>query len=101
MIPLSSPSMDEAQTKEELRPVKKQLVRILSHYFFCNFSILTCCLILAKKNLKAPTESLTREAKVAILKEALSAIGDRIDEVVAAKRELGEDGEKWRKHLWM
>jgi len=72
------PSMDEAQTKEELRPVKKQL-----------------------KNLKAPTESLTREAKVAILKEALSAIGDRIDEVVAQKRELGEDGEKWRKHLWI
>ncbi|KAF8303411.1 hypothetical protein DL93DRAFT_2173004 [Clavulina sp. PMI_390] len=72
------PSMDEAQTKEELRPVKKQL-----------------------KNLKAPTESLTREAKVAILKEALSAIGDRIDEVVAEKRRLGEDGEKWRKHLWI
>ena len=43
-----------------------------------------------------PTESLRREVKVAILKEELSAIGDRID-VVAQKREPGEGGEKWRK----
>jgi len=70
--------MDEAQTKEELRPVKKQL-----------------------KNLKAPTESLTREAKVAMLKDSLSAIGARIEAVVAAKNAKGDDGEKWRKHLWI
>ncbi|KAF8325229.1 SNF2 family N-terminal domain-containing protein [Cantharellus anzutake] len=72
------PSMDEAQTKEELRPVKKQL-----------------------KNLKAPTESLSREAKVALLKDSLSAIGARIETVVAQKNAKGEDGEKWRKHLWI
>jgi len=72
------PSMDEAQTKEELRPVKKQL-----------------------KNLKAPTESLSREAKVALLKDSLSAIGARIETVVAQKNAKGDDGEKWRKHLWI
>jgi len=56
---------------------------------------------LSQKNLKAPTESLSREAKVALLKDSLSAIGARIETVVAQKNAKGDDGEKWRKHLWM
>ncbi|KAG9044866.1 hypothetical protein FS837_007390 [Tulasnella sp. UAMH 9824] len=71
------PSMDEAQTKEELRPVKKQL-----------------------KRLKGSTETGTKEEKVALLKESLAQIGARIAAVVAEKNAKGEDGEKWRKHLW-
>ncbi|KAG9012481.1 hypothetical protein FRB94_005798 [Tulasnella sp. JGI-2019a] len=71
------PSMDEGQTKEELRPVKKQL-----------------------KRLKGSTESGTKEEKVALLKESLAQIGARIAAVVEEKRGRGEDGEKWRKHLW-
>lgn len=69
--------MDEAQTKEELRPVKKQL-----------------------KRLKGSTESGTKEEKVALLKESLAQIGARIAAVVSEKSAKGEDGEKWRKHLW-
>lgn len=69
--------MDEAQTKEELRPVKKQL-----------------------KRLKGSTETGTKEEKVALLKESLAQIGARIAAVVAEKNAKGEDGEKWRKHLW-
>ena len=45
-------------------------------------------------------ESLTREAKVAILKEALSAIGDRIDEVVVQKCELGEALPRRQTRCW-
>lgn len=71
------PSMDESQTKEELRPVKKQL-----------------------KRLKGSTETGTKEEKVALLKESLAQIGARIAAVVAEKSAKGEDGEKWRKHLW-
>ncbi|KAG8905811.1 hypothetical protein FRB99_008176 [Tulasnella sp. 403] len=71
------PSMDEAQTKEELRPVKKQL-----------------------KRLKGSTETGTKEEKVALLKESLAQIGARIAAVVEEKKAKGEDGEKWRKHLW-
>ncbi|KAG8933089.1 hypothetical protein FRC02_012457 [Tulasnella sp. 418] len=71
------PSMDEAQTKEELRPVKKQL-----------------------KRLKGSTDSGTKEEKVALLKESLAQIGARIAAVVEEKNRKGEDGEKWRKHLW-
>jgi len=69
--------MDESQTKEELRPVKKQL-----------------------KRLKGSTESGTKEEKVALLKKSLAQIGARIAAVVEEKRGRGEDGEKWRKHLW-
>jgi len=72
------PSMDEQETKEELRPVKKQL-----------------------KTLKAPTEDLSRDEKVMLLKDALSAIGARIEAVVANKIALGQNGNKWRKHLWI
>ncbi|KAG9094891.1 hypothetical protein FRC06_010361 [Ceratobasidium sp. 370] len=72
------PSMDEAQTKEELRPVKKQL-----------------------KLLKGTTDSLSREEKVTHLKDSLAAIGARIETVVAEHAARGESAEKWRKHLWI
>jgi chromodomain-helicase-DNA-binding protein 1 len=76
-MPFSSPSMDEASTKEELRPVKKQL-----------------------KQLKLSGEDMPRDDKVAILKESLAAIGRRIDIVLSNKAERGEDCERWKRHLW-
>jgi chromodomain-helicase-DNA-binding protein 1 len=72
-----SPSMDEAATKEELRPVKKQL-----------------------KDLKLSGEDMPREKKVAILKDSLSAIGRRIEAVLKAKAAAGEDAARWKRHLW-
>lgn len=36
-----------------------------------------------------------------MLKECLSGIGSRIDEVVAEKQAAGESGSKWRKHCWV
>ncbi|KAI0958820.1 hypothetical protein AcV7_004526 [Taiwanofungus camphoratus] len=72
-----SPSMDESATKEELRPVKKQL-----------------------KNLKLSGGDISRDDKVAILKESLSAIGKRIELVLAQKQAVGEDRDRWRRHLW-
>ncbi|KAJ3568858.1 hypothetical protein NP233_g5430 [Leucocoprinus birnbaumii] len=71
------PSMDEAATKEELRPVKKQL-----------------------KQLKLSGEDMPREDKVAILKDSLAAIGRRIEQVLQTKQASGEDCERWRRHLW-
>ncbi|KAF5380499.1 hypothetical protein D9615_004578 [Tricholomella constricta] len=71
------PSMDESATKEELRPVKKQL-----------------------KQLKLSGEEMPRDDKVAILKDSLAAIGRRIEHVLAAKQAAGEDRERWRRHLW-
>ncbi|THV02439.1 hypothetical protein K435DRAFT_817796 [Dendrothele bispora CBS 962.96] len=71
------PSMDEAATKEELRPVKKQL-----------------------KQLKLSGEDMPRDDKVAILKDSLAAIGRRIELVLNAKQAAGEDRERWRRHLW-
>ncbi|GLB37603.1 putative DUF4208 [Lyophyllum shimeji] len=71
------PSMDEGATKEELRPVKKQL-----------------------KQLKLSGEDMPRDDKVAILKDSLAAIGRRIEIVLAAKQAAGEDRERWRRHLW-
>ncbi|KAI0743539.1 transcription regulator [Daedaleopsis nitida] len=71
------PSMDEAATKEELRPVKKQL-----------------------KNLKLSGGDMPREDKVAILKESLAAIGKRIEAVLQQKAANGEDRDRWRRHLW-
>ncbi|KAF8919828.1 transcription regulator [Mucidula mucida] len=71
------PSMDEAATKEELRPVKKQL-----------------------KQLKLSGEDMPRDNKVAILKDSLAAIGRRIEVVLREKEGKGEDRERWRKHLW-
>ncbi|KAF9010521.1 P-loop containing nucleoside triphosphate hydrolase protein [Cyathus striatus] len=71
------PSMDEAATKEELRPVKKQL-----------------------KQLKLSGEDMPRDDKVAILKDSLAAIGKRIEHVLSAKQAAGEDRERWRRHLW-
>ncbi|KAG1770509.1 SNF2 family N-terminal domain-containing protein [Suillus occidentalis] len=71
------PSMDEAATKEELRPVKKQL-----------------------KQLKLSGEDMPRDDKVAILKDSLAAIGRRIEIVLQNKQAAGEDRERWRRHLW-
>ncbi|KAI0695471.1 SNF2 family N-terminal domain-containing protein [Cytidiella melzeri] len=71
------PSMDEATTKEELRPVKKQL-----------------------KNLKLSGEDMPRDQKVAILKESLAAIGKRIEAVLVEKAQKGEDTKRWKRHLW-
>ncbi|KAJ7902074.1 SNF2 family N-terminal domain-containing protein [Mycena olivaceomarginata] len=71
------PSMDEVATKEELRPVKKQL-----------------------KQLKLSGEDMPRDDKVAILKDSLAAIGRRIEHVLNAKEAAGEDRERWRRHLW-
>ncbi|OSX66449.1 hypothetical protein POSPLADRAFT_1177922 [Postia placenta MAD-698-R-SB12] len=71
------PSMDEATTKEELRPVKKQL-----------------------KNLKLSGGDMPRDDKVAILKESLAAIGKRIELVLIQKQAAGEDRDRWRRHLW-
>ncbi|KAF8973120.1 transcription regulator [Flammula alnicola] len=71
------PSMDEATTKEELRPVKKQL-----------------------KQLKLSGEDMPRDDKVAILKDSLAAIGRRIELVLNAKEAAGEDRDRWRRHLW-
>lgn len=88
-----SPSMDEAATKEELRPVKKQLVRtilVLSDDFSD----------LLQKQLKLSGEDMPREDKVAILKDSLAAIGRRIEVVLQAKSSAGEDCERWRRHLW-
>jgi chromodomain-helicase-DNA-binding protein 1 len=69
--------MDEAATKEELRPVKKQL-----------------------KQLKLSGEDMPRDDKVAILKDSLSLIGRRIELVLNAKEAAGEDRQRWRRHLW-
>ncbi|KAK6909295.1 hypothetical protein I203_103312 [Kwoniella mangroviensis CBS 8507] len=71
-------SMDEDAVKELLRPAKKHL-----------------------KKLKSGTENLSREDKIAALKECLAGIGLRIDEIVAEKQSSGEDPNKWRKHCWV
>ncbi|ORY35802.1 putative Chromodomain helicase [Naematelia encephala] len=71
-------SMDEDEVKEALRPAKKHL-----------------------KKLKKGTDNMTREEKIASLKECVAGIGNRIDEVVAEKAEEGLDAAKWRKHCWV
>lgn len=89
----SSPSMDEAATKEELRPVKKQLV--------CSDSLLlTTSDALIQKQLKLSGEDMPRDEKVAILKDSLAAIGRRIEHVLNTKEAAGEDRDRWRRHLW-
>ncbi|GMK59395.1 hypothetical protein CspeluHIS016_0800010, partial [Cutaneotrichosporon spelunceum] len=71
-------SMDEDAVKELLRPAKKHL-----------------------KKLKSGTENLSREEKIAALKECVAGIGSRIDEIVVEKTAQGQDGSKWRKHCWV
>ena len=68
----------EAQVKDLLRPAKKHL-----------------------KKLKSGTENLSREEKIASLKECVAGIGARIDEIVAEKQAAGQSGGKWRKHCWV
>ena len=87
--------MDEASTKEELRPVKKQLVSTL----FSVLSISHSCPN-SQKQLKLSGEDMPRDDKVAILKDSLAAIGRRIEHVLAQKQAAGEDTERWRRHLW-
>ncbi|KAI0062865.1 transcription regulator [Artomyces pyxidatus] len=89
------PSMDEAATKEELRPVKKQLVSTTS--------VANCAVVDAmsvQKQLKLSGEHLRRDDKVAILKDSLAAIGRRIEIVLENKQNAGEDRNRWRRHLW-
>ncbi|BGP09052.1 ATP-dependent DNA helicase Hrp3 [Rhodotorula toruloides] len=69
-------SMDEESCKEALRPVKREL-----------------------KRLKQPTTDMSREEKLAHLKDTLTAIGARI-EVVADFEKSSSAKEKKRKHLW-
>ncbi|WWC91832.1 uncharacterized protein L201_006779 [Kwoniella dendrophila CBS 6074] len=71
-------SMDEDAVKELLRPAKKHL-----------------------KKLKSGTDNLSRDDKIAALKECLAGIGARIDEIVAEKQQAGEKGDRWRKHCWV
>ncbi len=71
-------SMDEDAVKEELRPVKAQLRR-----------------------LKGGTGELPREEKLTVLKDCLSVVGQRIEQVVASRKARGENEEKWRKHCWV
>ena len=92
---MNSPSMDEAATKEELRPVKKQLVSVC--LIFDSSKILTAYV---QKQLKLSGGDMPREDKVAILKESLAAIGKRIEAVLQAKAAAGEDRDRWRRHLW-
>jgi chromodomain-helicase-DNA-binding protein 1 len=73
-----SPSMDEGSTKDEMRPVKKHL-----------------------RQLKLSGSDMPRDEKVALLKESLSAIGQRIEQILDEKRQVGEDAERWRRHLWV
>jgi len=85
--------MDEATTKEELRPVKKQLVGLTFTCFIQRLTVL-------QKNLKLSGEDMPRDDKVAILKDSLAAIGKRIEFVLAQKEAAGEDRDRWRRHLW-
>lgn len=70
-------SMDDAACKKMMRPVKKYLTRL------------------------EDSDSLESSAKVALLKECLSAVGSHIDDVVREhKGDSGPTGDKLRKHLW-
>lgn len=86
--------IDEAIIKELLRPAKKHLV--------CDFIALCDCMLkILQKKLKSGTDGLSREEKIAVLKECLSGIGSRISEVVSMKAAEGESATRWRKHCWM
>lgn len=72
-------SMDEAECKELMRPCRKEL-----------------------KRLRQGTDHLARDEKVAVLKECLSAIGRRIDQVLNTSfaRESTVAKERHELHLW-
>ncbi len=86
--------MDEAATKEELRPVKKQLVSVI---VVGAGALSDHCV---QKNLKLSGGDMPRDEKVAILKESLAAIGKRIEAVLQEKAQKGEDTKRWKRHLW-
>lgn len=88
-------SMDEDAVKEALRPAKKHLVRWMPSQLLRNLADDS------QKKLKSGTEHLSREEKIAALKECVAGIGSRIDEIVTEKTALGQDGSKWRKHCWV
>ena len=93
---MSSPSMDEAATKEELRPVKKQLVCCI--FLSLSFEhVIDSYVIFSQETAQAFWRGYD---KVAILKDSLAAIGRRIEAVLQAKQANGEDCERWRRHLW-
>lgn len=85
-------SMDEDAVKELLRPAKRHLVSIMRSGRY----VLT-----EKKKLKSGTDNLSREEKIAALKECVAGIGSRIEEIVAEKAAEGADSAKWRKHCWV
>ena len=94
--------MDEAATKEELRPVKAALVRpdltcgvpLTLREFTSTDAWKPPLTLDPQKQLKNDTETLPREQKVAVLKECLTVIGARIEAVVAVKKAKGEDADK-------
>lgn len=49
----------------------------------------------SQKKLKTGTDELPREEKLAVLKDCLALVGERIDTVVANKLAKGEDAEKY------
>ena len=53
-----------------------------------------------QKQLKLSGGDMPREDKVAMLKESLAAIGKRIELVLQQKAAVGEDRDRWRRHLW-
>ncbi|ORY08127.1 hypothetical protein K493DRAFT_250596 [Basidiobolus meristosporus CBS 931.73] len=69
-------SMDEMVCKDMLRPVKRELRRLREDSNRCN----------------------SESEKVAMIKECMSVIGRKIEELVQQKR---SDKERWRKHLWV
>ena len=72
-------SMDEAECKESLRPVKSELQRL-------------------QKSETASTDGVAKEARIALYKECLSAIGARID--VAKREKKGSSSQDtFEKHL--
>lgn len=84
-------SMDEDAVKELLRPAKRHLVSNSARSVRADI----------QKKLKSGTDNLSREEKIAALKECVAGIGSRIEEIVAEKAAEGADSAKWRKHCWV
>lgn len=85
--------MDEEAVKELMRPVKKHLVSHLARPM--------TCILRNQKKLKSGTSNLSRDDKIATLKDCLAGIGTQIDEISAAKQNETKNGSKWRKHCWV
>jgi chromodomain-helicase-DNA-binding protein 1 len=85
--------MDEEAVKELMRPVKKHLV--------CHPTHVKSILLIIQKKLKSGTANLSRDDKIATLKDCLAGIGTQIDEISATKQIETKNGSKWRKHCWV